>query len=432
LNELDPSIQSDIEDAYVIYRDYMRAKDYDQAYTLWKKAYYAAPAANGRIRYQFDDGVILYKELYNKANSQEQKDMYADSIFSIYDKRIECFPEDEFTVLGKKAFNSYYQVRGYQSDTEIYELFKKAFDGKKDEPDYFIINPFSKLLYDHVVRKEITQEEGSNYALKILEVISNNLESCEGKFCEAWEIIDDYAPNLLSNLEGLKGFYPCYYYSDKYYPDFESDPENCDVITDVYRKLRFGDCPEDHPQFISLKLAYDKKCYVAPPSQGPLKKAYAALNDGRFNESIGFYEEYLGTSSDINKKGDIQLRVAKIYYVHIKDFNKARKYALQAAQSKPSWGAPYILIGKLYASSGPLCGPGRGWDSQIVTWPAIDKFQYAKKIDSSVSSEANKLITQYQQYMPSKEDIFLRRLKEGDSFKVPCWIQERTVIRAAG
>ena len=91
-----------------------------------------------------------------------------------------------------------------------------------------------------------------------------------------------------------------------------------------------------------------------------------------------------------------------------------------------------MLIGKLYASSGPLCGPGRGWDSQVVTWPAIDKFSYAKSIDPSVAEEANKLIRDYRRYMPSKEDIFQRRLSKGDVFKVPCWIQEKTIVRPAG
>ena len=121
--------------------------------------------------------------------------------------------------------------------------------------------------------------------------------------------------------------------------------------------------------------------------------------------------------------------IAKIYYGDIKNFVSARKYAREAAKLKSSWGEPYILIGKLYASSGPLCGPGHGWDSQIVTWPAIDNFQYAKKIDPSVAGEANKWINTYSQYMPNREDIFQRSIKEGSSFKVKCWINENTTVR---
>ena len=134
---------------------------------------------------------------------------------------------------------------------------------------------------------------------------------------------------------------------------------------------------------------------------------------------------------DQERLAKFNLRIAKIYYGHVRDFRKAREFAYKALEYRPDWGEPYIVIGKLYASSGPLCGPGRGWDSQIVTWPAIDKFRKAKRVDPSVAAEANKWIAYYQKYMPSVEDIFQRQLNEGDSFRVGCWIQESTTIRPA-
>ena len=130
-------------------------------------------------------------------------------------------------------------------------------------------------------------------------------------------------------------------------------------------------------------------------------------------------------------KAKYNLLIAKIYYGDLKNFSKSRSKALEAASQKSNWGEPYILIGKLYASSGTLCGPGTGWDSQIVTWPAIDKFEYAKKIDPSVTTEANKWINRYWQYMPKKEDLFFRSLTAGSSFKVRCWINETTTIRTS-
>ncbi|MEE9374258.1 MAG: hypothetical protein V3V00_14485, partial [Saprospiraceae bacterium] len=368
---------------------------------------------------------------YQATTSDFEKSVIIDSVFNIYDKWIACFPDQKETVEGKKAFNAYYTFKGRLTDAEIYNLFKSAYDGKNGKPDYFIINPFSKILFDRVVAKKIDYTEGRKYALSIMDVVANNLSTCKGKECETWEIIDDYSPDLLSRLEGLEKFYPCAYFADKYYQEYEDSPNDCDVITDTYRKLRYGKCDQNDPRILALKRAYERNCYVAPPAKGPLSLGLSALNDGRFKEAVNHYDQYIATSRDLNKKAEIQLRVAKIYYVHIKNFPQARKYALSAAETKNSWGAPHMLIGKLYASSGPLCGSGRGWASQIVTWPAIDKFLYAKKIDSSVSAEANKLIAQYRQYMPSKEDIFQRRLKSGDSFKVPCWIQERTKVRPA-
>ena len=136
-------------------------------------------------------------------------------------------------------------------------------------------------------------------------------------------------------------------------------------------------------------------------------------------------------ANDNEQKARYLLLIAKIYYRDVRNYPKARKYALDAAKLKSGWGEPYLLIGNLYASSGPLCGTGRGWESQVVTWPAIDMWTKAKNIDAKSTAEANALINRYRQYMPNKEDIFFRNKKAGESYFVPCWIQENTIIRTS-
>ena len=170
---------------------------------------------------------------------------------------------------------------------------------------------------------------------------------------------------------------------------------------------------------------------MPPPPPGPLKQAFTAYNEGDYRTAITKFDEFVEKTEDVEKQAKYLLLIAKIYYRDIKDYPSSRKYAYRAAGLKEGWGEPYMLVGKLYASSGPLCGPGRGWDSQVVTWPAIDKWQYAKSIDPSVADEANTLIRQYRQYMPKKEDIFSRLIKQNSSFRVECWIQETTTVRTA-
>ena len=142
LEDLEASLQDEVWEAYSLYKDEMRAKNYEGALKLWKKAFDNAPAANGRVTYQFDDGVRIYKYLFEQTEDKDQKREYVDAIFGIYDKRLECYPNDKYTVLGQKAFNSYYDLRGYASDDDIFNWFASAFDGKGMDADYFIINPF--------------------------------------------------------------------------------------------------------------------------------------------------------------------------------------------------------------------------------------------------------------------------------------------------
>jgi tetratricopeptide (TPR) repeat protein len=243
-------------------------------------------------------------------------------------------------------------------------------------------------------------------------------------------MIKDYANKLLGYYEGIDEFYACDYYKNKYLPLFEHNKGSCDTVHLVHRKLLRGACDMETPEYAELIKLIQGDCYIAPPEPGPLRKAYDLYNQGKYKEAIKYFEIFINKTDDEAKKAKYLFVIAKIYYRDLNNFPKSRKYALKAVSFRSGWGEPFVLIGKLYASSGPICGPGRGWDSQIVTWPAIDKFKYAKKIDSSVSKEANKFIKSYQRFMPSTEDIFQRTLKEGDKFKVDCWINETTLIRA--
>ncbi len=420
----------DIMSAFVIYRDQLKLKNYEEAYKIWKMAMHGAPGSNGRVQSHFDDGVTIFNYFFEKAQTEEEKKQWVDSISWLYRKRMECFGNEPY-LYGRKAFDFYYYYKDYVPEDSIYTWFKSAIDGKREKTDYFVVNPFVKMLWDKFSDGSVSQEEASHYANELLTILDYGPKNCKAQECQAWEIIIEYAPKLLANFEGVQDFYDCEYYVNKYYNQYLENTEDCDNVILSYRKMRSGNCSEDLPEVKELKDIVSTRCYVAPPDPGPLRRAFDAYNAGKFRDAINNFKEFLNTSGDNEQKAKYTLVIAKIYYAELVNYPEARRYALAAAGLKSGWGEPYMLIGKLYASSGPLCGPGRGWDSQIVTWAAVDKFIYARSIDPSVAPEANKLIAEYSRYMPSKEEIFSRLLREGDRFRVPCWIQEDTVIRAA-
>lgn len=430
LDQLSGYVREDVETAFVLYRDQIKLNDFDNAYPLWQKAFYSAPGSNGKVKYHFDDGIKIFTHFFQNETDDTKRAALVDSVIMVYEKRVECFGDAAY-VAGRKGFDYYYTFNEFRSEEKAFELLKENIDVEGEKADYFVINPFTKLLFDRIVREEISYDEGRMYAKKVLDAIAYGKANCKGRNCEAWDIIEEYAPVRLEALEGLDGFWDCEYYSDKYFPQFEANPEDCETIELVYRRLLRGDCSQDDPHLIAVKAAKDTKCYTPPPPPGPLKQAFNAYNEGDYRNAVNLFEEYVNGTDDVERKAKYLLMIAKIYYRDLKDYPASRRYALKAAEVKGNWGEPYMLIGKLYASSGPLCGPGRGWDSQIVTWPAIDKFQYAKSVDPSVADEANDLIRQYRQYMPKKEDIFFRQLNAGDTFYVGCWIQENTRIRTA-
>ena len=422
----------DAETAHVLYRDLVKMKSFEEAMPLWEKAMKMAPAADGLRDYHFMDGVKLYKHMYNQTEDVAQKSAYIDKIFELYDEAAICYPKKAAQYKGLKGFNLYFNYPHKSTTPKTYQIFKEVADTEGADMPYFIVNPFTATLVELALEEKISNEEAFKYQALIKETIAKGVADCKGKACDAWKIIESYAPIRIEDLETIKGFYDCTYYKDKYYAEFKANAQDCDILTTVYSRLKWGGCTVEDTALVALNTAYEEYCKTSEPVvASPARKGTEALRNGEYEEAIKHYEELLATESDLDKKATYTLRIAKIYYVHLRRFSKAREYALKAAELKPNWGEPYLIIGRLYASSGPLCGPGTGFDSQVVVWVALDMWNKAKSVDPAAAPEANKFIRKYAQYMPNKEDIFQRSLKEGGTFKVPCWIQRNTVIRAA-
>lgn len=420
----DAANQDEAETNYVLYRDFLKVQDYDIAYGYWKKVYAVAPAADGQRNTVFSDGIFFY-EYYL---SQTRDDAYIDSIFMMYDEIDKCYPEGGY-VAGRKAFDLYYKYPQRSTKLETYNLFKASIEADGIETNDFVINPFTALLTELYDSTLVSEAEAKLYEGKIREIIAHGLANCEEPYCERWKIVEEYAPVRLEYFETVKAFYPCEYYTDKYYPIFEANADSCDLAREIFGRLNWGGCTEGIASYDAVKAVLDGECRYE--FAGPAGVGVKCLQDGEFDCAITNLLLAAEQEEKAIRKSELLLLVAKVYYVHKRNYSRARTYAQQAADVRSGWGEPYILIGRMYASSGPLCGPGRGWDSQVVVWAALDMWNKARQIDGSAAAEANKWIRQYSQYMPKKADVFQRNHKSGDSFYIGCWIQRSTVIRTA-
>lgn len=427
--------QSEAEDNHVLYRDAIKQGDFDAAFPMWEKAYMIGPAADGRRDYHFTDGAKIYADKLAKATDETEKRAHIAKIEALYDEAAGCFPENASKYYGLLAFDQYYKYEGLVDRMGVYNTFKKSVDLRPESMHYFTVNPFTAVLIEMIVQEKIPMAEGQKYVQHIKNSIAHGKSTCKNaRECEPWKIIEDYAPLRLADLEGIEGFYDCAYYKSVYLADFEANQSDCEVVQLTYGRLKWGGCTADDPTFARVKSVRDQNCAPEPipvAGPGPVKRAYEALREARYQEAVDNFQEAISVSSKPANQAKYALLIAKVYYAHLKNYPESRKWARESIQYDGTNGEPYILIGKLYASSGPLCGPGRGWDSQIVTWPAIDKWQKAKSVDPSVAAEANKLINRYRQYMPDGGEIFQRNLTVGQSFRVRCWIQENTTIRKA-
>lgn len=421
-----------VTDNYNIYRDRIKEKNFKKAYPRWKDVYKNAPKTNGRIDYVFRDGLKIYTDFIENTTDTILQAKYIDTMAMIYEKALICFPEKKSYYLSKQGYEYYYKYKGRASDEEIYNMLKTAVEEDGNESRVSTIIPLSSLNYRLYSNDKISLEDARKVLENVNTVVSHNVKFTENKEeKDAWTQVEQFTIELSDRFENQRGFYDCDYFIKKYYAEYETNKSDCDFMEDLYRKLRQAGCEKENEKLITLGNAYKSGCQGSS-ADPDLKEGAEALESEQYQKAIDAYQRYVDKNTDPEKKARFLMRISKIHYAHTRQFSKAREAALEAMKYKPNWGEPLILIGKLYASSGSLCGPGTGFDSQVVTWVAIDKWNEAKRIDSSVSSEANDLIGRYAKYMPSKADIFSRpEVKEGGNFKVKCWIQENTKVRAA-
>lgn len=393
------------------YREFVKQDNYKDALAPWRYVFFNAPGAKERTHV---DGVAIYTDLIKKAKSEEIKEKYVDTLLMIYDKRMECFGVDGETVIRKAIVMISYRANDVE---ETYKTFKKGVEMAGDKTPYFAIYPYTVAAINAYKRGVIDDAELLNIYISNLEIIEKNQN---GKQAKKYQEAQDQVEQAVGNA----GILSCENLKPILEKQYEADPENQKLWQNIFNQMKALRCASD-PLFIEVS----KKLFDVEPSAEIARiLAMNASNQGQYSDAIKYFKEAIEREEDNENKAEYSLMLAEIYQ-KLDDFPSARSYARDAASFKSNWGQPYMLIGDLYRGSGPKCGSGTGFESQVVTWPAIDMYEKAKNIDPSLTSIANKKIVDTQQYMPSKGECFMRSLNEGDAYKVECWIQANTTVR---
>ena len=420
-----------LTDDYVVYRDMIKTKQVDKAYELWQNVYANAPAADGRRSTVMTDGVYFMEYFMSETTDASKQAGYRDRVFELYDEIQECYPEDGAMMTARKAFDYYYKYPEAKSKKEVYDLFKEAVDEDGMGVSDIVLNPMGALLIELHEAGEVDDEEAveiGRFLLERLRVLKSEAKTPQDSARVA--LIEGYLPERFIYFEQVEGFYDCTYFKERYLADLAERPDDCTLLSQTIGYLRYGGCGSDDPEVARLTAQYNTNCREETVASGGSScRPNALIQAGDYREAVDCLEERYERTEDAETRSKLAIAIARIYYGSLRQFSSARKWARKAASDKPGWGEPYLLIGRLYASSGPLCGPGTGFESQRVVWVAMDQWQRAKSVDPNAAAEANKFINQYYQYMPDAESGFMNGLKEGQSYTVDCWIGESTTVR---
>ncbi len=397
----------------------------DDALISWRKVYNSCPRASENI---YVDGVKMISFRIRKAKDPVVKAGLIDTLMTIYDRRIEYFPykhkttrPQEGAILGRKG------VDFYKLDPANNYLGTNAILGRAIELDKGNAKGPVYIYYFRTITKMAQKGDGDTAAVvdaydMISDYVDANIlkyqKSGKEKKTEEWL-------NIKGNIENtFEPFANCADLIRIYQKKHNADPDNIELLKKITKLLDKKNCQESEFYFEATVGLY--KLDPSPESAYLIGKMM--LKEGKYNEAVPYLEEA------IKMENEIRAYKALIFlaedYQSLKKYSKARAIAVKAAKLNPTVGKPYIIIGDMYAASASDCGSDE-LTKKVTYWAAVDKYKKAKSVEPDLAAAMNKKIKAYQAHFPPTELLFFHNLNEGDSYKIECWINENTTIRAA-
>lgn len=409
---------------YSLYKEYFKQGSFDRALPFWRLSYEKSPGFRKSI---FVDGADLYTDLINKTEEKVLKEKYIDTLLAIYDKRIQCWGDEGYVLTLKGIDIARYRPNQYPLAKSILE---KAINLDQADSKYYGVSTYFNLLIN--LKDEpngVNSDFIKNEYKKLIAICDANIEA--GNYEEQFEQTKADLTYKFKEYVLPKRFAegaPWYSWTSQDKIDsvskwIQEDPSVSnleDILSHISRDTAIGES--------DVRYEIEKSVLKSNPT------AFRANNIGahyyeqkKYEESIPYFQQSIDLTENKKDKAGLYLAIGDTYRLMNK-FSESRDAARKAIELDTTSGKPYYLIGVLYLSSGKMCGPGTGFDSQRVIWPAFDYFNKAKTLDSSYAEVVDPLMRDYRQYLPTREEIKAKGLRVGNSYTVPCWIQEETTI----
>ena len=402
-----------------LFHESVKNNQFEEAYGFWLPVYQSRPDINKAI---YTDGAKILDYRYNQATDEAVRKALRDSIMQLHDDRIKYFDEarypDEY-VLGVKAMDYLTYFTEDELALPAYEWLKTSVTALGAKSQITVLRKFVEVSYN--IYKSNTDQYSDQFLAdyQMAAAALDQIAVAGGKNAEH----ATHQKAYVDRLYAASGAADCGQMDQMYasvVAESASDIEKLGSIMKLYRRLG---CTESDVYFAAAEHAHK----LQPTSESAAGCAQMCIKKEDYAGALEYYKQALSLVTDDEDKADYLYRMANVY-VAMKNYQQGASYAQQALDVNAEDGRCYLLLGICYASAKIYDDPIL---ARSVFWVACDMFQKAKKVDSSCSSDANKLIATYRQYFPSKEDVFFHKeLNEGAPFRVGGWIGKTTTCRS--
>lgn len=424
-----------ITDAHTIYRGHMKTEEFDNAFEFWKTAYDGAPAADGARDFHYTDGIKIYKHKLKNAADDAQKQECVDMVVKLYNEAMSCFESGAIKMKipakeriaylqGRMAYDMYYELRTPYSMT--FPALEKSIELGGNNTEYIVLAPYADVATYQFSNDKMDKETARAIYSKIIEIADHNIANNE-KYSAYYKQAKESALGSFAPFEAQ--IFDCDYFVKKVEPAFRADPDNPGLIKETIQTLKRQGCDSSNALLAELEAKYAQ---YATAENAKRKAEYEASNPnimarklkdaGDYAGAIAKYNEAISNDSDPAKQALYYYQIGQIHNKQ-KQFSKGMAAAKKAAELRPDWGQPHMLMGDLYVGNSSKCGDVI--KQKCVYVAAIGKYRKAKSIDSEVAAKANEKISRYSssKYRLSPEDkeqAFMAGLKEGSTVNLSC------------
>ncbi len=398
---------------FSLYREYARQQDFKSALPYWRLVYRECPLASKNI---YIDGVKIFRFFIDNTTDQDLQAVYIDSLMQVYDQRIKYYPRDKGDQLGRKGVDLLRYKRDEIGAVEMaYEYLSESIKLEKNESSEAVIATFVTSAITLYQNDKMTAEK----------VIEDFLVSCRVLNAKignpAVDIqMESLRNTLIDNFVSL-GF-SCDSLEPKFMAFYEKYMENEQALYTIIDVMKKSSCNNSEAYYKAAQEAHN----LSPTAESAGALGMMSFERGLYKDAARYFKQATQLETDSLKRAEHYYWLAEsLFKLNLK--SEARNDALKAAELRPDWGNPYILIGRMYIESYNECSGIKL--PKAVYWAAVDKFIKAKTVDPGIEGTANQLILTYSKYFPNKEDAFFQNINEGNSYQVECWINETTKAR---
>lgn len=420
-----------------LFNESVKNKQYADAYTPWWSVYTTCPNANKVI---YTKGLDVVEYMYSQATDPAEKDRLRNLALELCDKRIKYFGDDprypKAYILGQKGVEYCKYFPEDETKEKAYPWLKESVMGMGQKSQVSVLTKLAEVSY--AMYKSNPEKYGeqflSDYS-KVSELLTAISKDPTNKHPEVAAQQKDYVDNLFA----VSGAAECSKLDEIYADVVKANLNNLDELLKYVRLYKRVNCTESDVYFAASEAAHK----LQPSEESAAGCARMCMKKEDWRGAIAYYNEALRIDEETveddgpEDNADYLFNIAYIYFDKLKNYPEARSYCRRSLELIPSQGRCYILIGSCYAAAKPYStndypAAKAAILNKTVFWAAVDQFARAKSVDPSVTADADKLISMYCRYFPTKEEMFdLPNELGGSTFIVGGWINEKTVCRPA-